>query len=65
MNGETGELMYDNETDEYIDNLTLNIDKTQRIKVSVEVLGADMTDQEKMEYFGCLGMLVQVRKAMD
>ena len=62
LNGETGELMYNNDVDEYIDNLTLNIEKTQRVKVSVEILANDMTEEEKMEYFGCLGMLVQVKK---
>lgn len=63
LNGETGEPMYDNKTDEYIDNLTLNIDKTQRVKVSVEILAQDMTESEKLEYFGCIGMLLQVKKA--
>lgn len=58
MNGETGELMYDNKSDDYIDNLTLNIEKTQRIKVSVEIMAKDMSEEEKMEYFGCIGMLV-------
>lgn len=62
MNGETGEEMYDNKVDEYIDNLTLNIDKTQRVKVSVEILADDMTAEEKLEYFGCIGMLLQVKK---
>lgn len=61
MNGETGELMYDNERDEYIETLTLNIEKTQRVKVSVEILGSKMTEEEKMEYFGCIGMLIQVK----
>lgn len=65
MNGETGELMYDNKVDDYIDNLTLNIDKTQRIKVAVEILADDMSEEEKLEYFGCLGMNLQVRKAME
>lgn len=63
MNGETGELMYDNERDEYIETLTLNIEKTQRVKVSVEILAHEMTEEEKMEYFGCIGMLIQVKKA--
>ena len=63
MNGETGEFMYDNKVDDYIDNLTLNIEKTQRVKVSVEIMAKDMSEEEKLEYFGCIGMLVQVKKA--
>lgn len=62
MNGETGENMYDNEVDDYIDNLTLNIDKTQRVKVSVEIIAKDMSEEEKLEYFGCIGMLIQAKK---
>jgi hypothetical protein len=65
LNGETGETMYDNKEDEYIDNLTLNIEKTQRVKVSVEIMAKDMTEEEKLEYFGCLGMLVHSKETKD
>ncbi len=65
LDGETGETMYDNKADEYIDNLTLNIEKTQRVKVSVEIMAKDMTEEDKLEYFGCLGMLVHSKKNKD
>jgi len=62
INAETNELMYDNESDEYLESLTLNIDKTQRIKVAVEVLASNMSEEDKLEYFGCLGLMVNSKK---
>lgn len=65
LNAETNEVVYDNKSDEYIQTLTLNIDKTQRLKVSVEVVASEMTEEEKMEYFGCIGMMVQWKKIKE
>jgi len=65
LNAETNDVMYDNETDEYIQTLTLNIDQTQRLKIFVEILAENMAEEDKMEYFGCLGMMVQSRKEKD
>jgi hypothetical protein len=62
LNGESGELMFDNEGADYIDNVTLNIDKTQRIKIFVEILASNMSEEEKLEYFGCIGMTIKSKK---
>lgn len=62
LNAETDEEMYDNQADDYLETITLNVDRTQRIKVFVEVLAEEMTEEEKLEYFGCLGMMIQYRK---
>lgn len=62
INSETEDVMYDNKTDEYLESLTLNIDKTQRIKVAVEILATDMSEEDKLEYFGCIGMMVNSKK---
>ena len=62
LNAETDELMYDNKSDDYLESLTLNIDQTQRVKIAVEILARDMTEEDKLEYFGCIGMMVQSKK---
>jgi len=62
MKAGTDEVIYDNKDDDYLAMLTLNIDKTQRLKISVEVLANEMSEQDKLEYFGCLGMMIQAKK---
>lgn len=62
MNAETDEVFYDNKSDEFIQTLTLNIDHTQRLKIFVEVLAKDMSEEDKLEYLGCLGMMIQSKK---
>lgn len=62
MNANTDELMYDNKSDDYIKSLTLNIDQTQRVKIAVEILAEEMSEEDKLEYFGCIGMMVQSKK---
>jgi len=59
---ENDNLMYDNANDEYNPFLSLKVEQTQRVKILVEILAEEMTEEEKMEYFGCLGMLVQAKK---
>lgn len=61
LNAVSDEVIYDNAMDEYRASLTLNIENTQRLKISLEVLAEDMTEQEKLEYFGCIGMMIQYK----
>lgn len=63
LNPETDEVIYDNAGDDYLAMLTLNIEKTQRLKVFVEILAEEMSEEDKLEYFGCLGMMIQFKKA--
>lgn len=65
INAMNDEVIYDNANDDYRETLTLNIENTQRLKVSLEVLAEEMTEQEKLDYFGCLGMMVQYKKVKD
>jgi len=65
MNASTDEVIYDNARDDYLGTLTLNIEYTQRLKVSIEVLAEEMTEQEKLDYFGCIGMMVQYKEQRD
>jgi hypothetical protein len=62
INAETDEVFYDNINDDYLAMLTLNIEKTQRLKVFVEILAKEMSEEDKLEYFGCLGMMIQSKK---
>jgi hypothetical protein len=62
---ETNEELYDNEEDDYKPSLTMNVEQTQRIRIMVEILAEEMTEKEKLEYFGCVGMLVQAMKVRD
>jgi hypothetical protein len=62
INSETDEVIYDNVTDDYLATLTLNVDNTQRLKIFVEILAKDMPEEDKLEYFGCLGMMIQSKK---
>ncbi|MCF8226412.1 MAG: hypothetical protein K9J30_11100 [Bacteroidales bacterium] len=62
MNDESGDVLYDNASNNYMDYLTLKLDKTQRLKISVQILGQDMTEQEKIEFLGCLGMMIFAKK---
>jgi len=62
ISADTDEVIYDNKDDDYLAMLTLNIDITQRLKISVEVLADEMSEQDKLEYFGCLGMMIQAKK---
>lgn len=62
MSPEDENLIYDNADEKYLETLTLNIDKTQRLKIMVEVMAENMTEEDKLDYFGCIGMLVKHKK---
>ncbi len=62
LDAESDKVMYDNKSDDYMEMLTLSIDKTQRLKIFVEVLAQGMPEEDKLEFFACLGMMVQSKK---
>jgi len=62
LDADSEELLYDNSADEFRQTLTLNVDYTQRIKILVEIKAESMTEEEKLEYLGCLGMMIQYKK---
>lgn len=63
INAETDEVIYDNVSDDYLAMLTLNTDQTQRLKIFVEIFAKEMSEEDKLEYFGCLGMMIQSKKS--
>jgi len=52
-------LFYDNEKEEYTDKITLNISSTQSLLIEISVLASESSDELKMNFLGCLGMLVE------
>lgn len=62
MNATDDDVIYDNSEDQYLESLKLNIDQTQRLKIMVEVMAKDMSEEDQLDYFGCIGMLVKSKK---
>lgn len=63
IDAETEDVLYDNSEDEFRQVITLNVDFTQRIKILVEIKAESMTEEEKLEFMGCLGMMIQYKKS--
>ncbi len=61
----TRELLYDNKEDDYQNTMTLNIDKTRRILIDFTVLAHDASNELKMNYLGCSGVLMEWKKLED
>ncbi len=59
------ELLYDNKDDDYPNDVTLNIEKTQRIMIEFSVLATDASPEVKMNYLGCSGVLMNWKELKD
>jgi len=59
INPMTREVIYDNKEDNYLENLTLNIDFTQNILVEMEVIASEATPERKYNFLGCSGILIE------
>ncbi len=55
------ELLYDNKEDNYSNELSLNIEKTQRIMIELSVLAHEASQEVKSNFLGCSGLLMQWR----
>jgi hypothetical protein len=53
-----GQVIYDNKFDEYPDNITLNIEYTRKINVEFEVIAEKASEEVKLSYLGCSGVLM-------
>ena len=60
----TGEVLYDNESDSYIESIGFGIEKTKQLLVEVEILAHKANEKEVEENYPCVGMLIQF-KAME
>ena len=57
----TGDVLYDNESDRFIESLGIGFDATKSLTIRVNVMSRTASEQEIEEYLGCLGLLIQYR----
>jgi hypothetical protein len=62
---ETGDVLYDNEDDRYLESVGIGFDATKSLTLRVNVLARDASDIEIRDYVGCLGLLIQYRNYPD
>ncbi len=58
---QTGQILYDNEEDKYLESLGLGFDVTKSLVIRVDVLARLSTEKEIKENVGCLGLLIQYK----
>ena len=58
---QTGQVLYDNEEDKYLESLGLGFDVTKSLTIKVNVLARQSSEEEIQEKVGCLGLLIQYK----
>jgi hypothetical protein len=58
---QTGDVLYDNERDRYLESLGLGFDVTRSVIIRINVLARDSTEEEIRNNMGCLGLLIQYK----
>jgi hypothetical protein len=58
---DTGDILYDNANDRYIESLGIGFDVTKSLLIRADVLARKATEEEITDYLGCLGLLIQYR----
>jgi len=58
---QTGEVLYDNERDRYLESLGLGFDVTRSLTIRIDVLARESTEEEIRNNVGCLGLLIQYK----
>ena len=58
---QTGQVLYDNEEDKYLESLGLGFDVTKSLIIKVNVLARESTEEEILHNVGCLGLLIQYK----
>ena len=59
---DSGDVLYDNAKDRYIESLGIGFDVTKSLVIKVEVLARESTEEEIKENLGCMGLLIQYKK---
>lgn len=54
----TGGLIYDNKLEKYAETVTFYNDYTRKILIEFEVMAEDASDDIKMSFLGCSGVLI-------
>jgi hypothetical protein len=58
---ETGQVLYDNENDRYIESLGVGFDVSKSLTIRVDVLARKSSEEEIENYVGCMGVLMQYK----
>jgi hypothetical protein len=58
---ESGDVLYDNANDKYIESLGIGFDVTKNLTIKVDVVARRASEEEIDQYVGCLGLLIQYR----
>lgn len=58
---QTGQILYDNEEDRYLESLGVGFDVTKSLVIKIDVLARQSTEEEIKENLGCLGLLIQYK----
>lgn len=58
---DSGDVLYDNAKDKYIESLGIGFDVTKSLTIQVDVVARKASVEEIEEYMGCLGLLIQYR----
>lgn len=58
---QTGQIIYDNEEDKYLESLGVGFDVTKSLIIHIDVLARQSTEEEIKGNVGCLGLLIQYK----
>jgi len=58
---DSGDVLYDNAKDRYIESLGIGFDVTKSLTIKVDVVARKASEEEIEQYVGCLGLLIQYK----
>ncbi len=61
IDSQTGDVLYDNETDRYLESLGVGFDVTKPLSIKINVLARESTEEEVRDNVGCVGLLIQYK----
>lgn len=61
IDSQTGDVLYDNETDRYLESLGVGFEVTKPLTIRINVLARESTEEEIRDNIGCLGLLIQYK----
>ena len=61
LDQQTGQILYDNEEDRYLESLGVGFDVSKTLIIKVDVLARESTEEQIKENLGCLGLLIQYK----
>ena len=62
---DTGDVLYDNEDDNFLESLGIGFDVNKSLTIKVNVVARKASPEEIEEYLGCLGLLIQYKNYPD